>query len=109
VVVQELVEKLLVLHSATVGIHNSPEENEDEEETGNRYHACHIQHLVEFVSDEYSKGREEEYGKNPSPNKHGINIQTRTFAAVASVKHTKENQDEDHNEQNSYEPHFSFS
>jgi len=107
-VAQELMEELLVLHGATVGIHDGPKQNEDEEETGNRNHTSHIHHLVEFVGNENTEGGEEEHGENPSPHEHGINIQTGAFTATASVKHAKENQDEDHDEQNSHEPHFSF-
>jgi len=107
-VAQQLVQSLLVLDSATVGINKSPKQDEEDEETGNGDHTGHIHHLIELISNEDTESSEEEESQDPGPHQHGIDVQTRTFTGAARVKHAKENQDKDHNEQNSHEPHFSF-
>jgi len=107
-VAQQLVQSLLILDSAPIGINKGPEQDEENEETGNGNHTGHIQHLLELIGNENAEGREEEESQDPRPYKHSINVQARTLTGLARVKNAQENQDKNHNEQNSHEPHFSF-
>ncbi len=87
----------VIVFYAAVGINNSPHNNKNEEENTNSYHAPHIEHLSQFVTDEYPKHSKEEDRKNPSPHQHCIYVHTRTITLLASVKYTQENQNENHN------------
>jgi len=104
----QCVEMFVVLHSESICIYNSPQNNEEDEETTNRRNPSHIQHLVLLVRDKHAKYSKEEKCKNPCPDKLGIHVQTRTFTRLACVEHAQENQNKDHNIQNSDKPHFSF-
>jgi hypothetical protein len=99
---------VMVLGRITIGINNSPKKDEEDEKGRDASYHSHIEHLIEFVSNKDSKYSKQEQCNDPSPNKDGINIESRSLARVAHIIPSHGNQDENHDIKNGNIQHFVF-